>query len=216
MNNRKKAGYLTMLIIFLPFMSVFGQKEGYRSLENAEAVRQRIQNTSRNILTLQASFTQLKHLSILENDIKSTGMFYFKQKNNLRWEYERPFQYIIVMSGNEIRIKNEGKVRLYDIKSNKLFSEISRMMSILLRGEIFDNTSFSVKLTEGDKDYLATLSPAGEDLKQFLNIVYVYFDKKQLTVNQLRMVENSGDYTLITFQDKKINGEIPDSIFSLQ
>ena len=208
-----------ILVVFFLFQVMFpahAQETSYHAVKDITQLKKKIQDTSKDILTIRASFEQLKHLSILENDIKSYGMFYFKRDNNLRWAYEKPYQYVIVMTGDEIRIKNEQKVNAFDLKSNRLFREISLMMSVLLRGEIFENQAFSVEMKENENYYLALLKPSTEELKQFLATVYLYFDKEQLTVAKLRMIEKSGDYTLITFNDKEINIEIPDSIFDLR
>jgi len=212
----KTAGIIFVVIFLLHVMPpTQAQEMGYQAVKDITQLKKKIQDTAKEIQTIRASFEQLKHLSILENDIKSYGMFYFKRENNLRWAYEKPYQYVIVMTGDEIRIKNEQKVNAFDLKSNRLFREISLMMSVLLRGEIFENHAFSVEMKENENYYLALLKPSTEELKQFLATVYLYFDKEQLTVTKLRMIEKSGDYTLITFNDKKINIEIQDSIFDL-
>ena len=211
-----KTSLYILLVCFFPLVPAIGQENDYHPLKDSASVREMIRKSSLDIHSIEASFVQVKHLDILENDIRSEGMFYFKRENKMRWEYDQPFKYIIVMTGDEILIKNENKVSAFNAKSNKLFTEVSRMMSVMLRGEIFDNPAFSVSLT-GNKDfYLATAKPATKEMQQFLNTVYMYFEKKHLTVSKLRMLENSGDYTLITFHDKKINAEIPDSVFSLQ
>ncbi len=206
---------LVVFFLFNEMSPVHAQDTDYHAVKDISQLQKKIQDTSKEIQTIRASFEQLKHLSILENDIKSYGMFYFKRENNLRWAYEKPYQYVIVMTGDEIRIKNEQKINAFDLKSNRLFREISLLMSVLLRGEIFDNQAFSIEMKENENYYLAMLQPTTEELKQFLDIVYLYFDKEQLTVAKLRMIEKSGDYTLITFNEKEINIEIQDSIFDL-
>lgn len=207
---------LLLLITCLVSLRILAQDAAYHDVEDAAQIRSGIQKRSVKIQSIRSSFEQFKHLSILENDIKSEGMFYFKRRDKLRWEYEKPFRYAIVMSEDKIQIKNEDRVSAFDTKSSKLFSEISLMMSILLRGEIFENPSFKIALSENNEYLLATLYPTTKELKQFLDVIYMYFDKSQLTVSKLKMTEKSGDYTLIIFHNKEINVEIPDSIFDLR
>ena len=55
--------------------------------------------------------------------------------------------------------------------------------------------------------------PKNEKMKKMLNEIQIYFDKKDLTVSKLKMLELDGDYTLIDFYDKKTNTPINDEIF---
>jgi outer membrane lipoprotein carrier protein len=53
-------------------------------------------------------------------------------------------------------------------------------------------------------------------MKQMLNEVQIYFDRNDLTVSSLKMIESGGDYTRINFNDKKLNTEIPVEKFNFK
>ena len=49
-----------------------------------------------------------------------------------------------------------------------------------------------------------------------LNEVQIYFDRNDLTVSSLKMIESGEDYTRINFIDKKLNTEIPVEKFNFK
>jgi outer membrane lipoprotein-sorting protein len=53
-------------------------------------------------------------------------------------------------------------------------------------------------------------------MKQMLREVQIYFDKKDLTVASLKMIESGDDYTRIDFINKKLNTNIPVEKFSFR
>ena len=53
--------------------------------------------------SIQADFTQEKHLKILSQPIISTGTFTFQRPQSLRWEYISPIRSILLMHGGEVK-----------------------------------------------------------------------------------------------------------------
>jgi outer membrane lipoprotein-sorting protein len=52
-------------------------------------------------------------------------------------------------------------------------------------------------------------------MKDYLAKIEIMINKKDYTVDGLKMIELSGDYTLISFQNKELNAEIPADIFRI-
>ena len=63
---------------------------------------------------------------------------------------------------------------------------------------------------------MSKLVPRAEKMKQMLNEVQICFDKNDLTVSGLKMVESGEDYTKIDFINKKLNTDIPLEKFSFK
>ena len=58
--------------------------------------------------------------------------------------------------------------------------------------------------------------PVDVKMREFLEEIQLYFDKKDLTVARLKMMEQGGDFTMVNFVNKKVNAGIPDQQFDFK
>jgi len=63
---------------------------------------------------------------------------------------------------------------------------------------------------------MAKMIPIDPKMREFLQEIHLYFDKKDLTVSRLKMMEQGGDFTLVNFQNKKLNAGISDQQFDFK
>jgi len=153
----------------------------------------------------------------LSEKIISKGHFFFKKDNNIRWEYTEPTQYLIIISNNQLYTRDDKSQKQYDIQSNKMFQEMNRFISGCIQGDILKNDKdFAIEYFENSKWYYVKLVPRDEKMKQMLHEVQICFDKNDLTVSSLKMVESGEDYTRIDFINKKLNTDIPLEKFSFK
>jgi outer membrane lipoprotein-sorting protein len=165
--------------------------------------------------TITADFTQVKDMSFLEEKATSSGKFYFEKEKKLRWEYTEPFAYAIILNGERIRIIDEGKVKDFDAGSNRMFLEISNVMTGMVNGTLLTGNQFITTWSEAEGYYKALLNPTSPAMKDYLDHIELKLNKADYSVEELKMFEKSGDYTHITFRNKKLNETIPADIFRL-
>lgn len=194
---------------------VTAQNEGFKPVSNVSEVEQTLIQASGKMKSLSSNFVQQKKLEYLETTIESTGKFWFKDGTKLRWEYTSPFEYIIVANNGKFMIKDEEKTSVYDTKSNKAFEELNQILISTVNGTLISSGKFKIVIKENAASYLVELVPENEQMKQVLSNIHLYFSKTDYTVYKVKMVESAQDYTIITFSNKKINHEIPESIFNL-
>ena len=170
---------------------------------------------SQKTISVTSDFTQEKEMSFMEEKVTSTGKFYFQKENRLRWEYLKPFQYVIILNNNRIRIIDEGEVKDYDAGSNRMFVEISGVMSGLVNGTLLQSDKFGQTWYEAAGYYRVILVPRETMMKDYLTKIVLKLSKQDFSVDELKMFEKSGDYTLITFRNKKMNETITADIFNV-
>lgn len=205
----------SFLTIFFFCSSLLSFAQGFQPVKSPDALKAKITSVNSTVQTIQSNFTQEKFLSVMSEKIQSKGTFLFKKENTVRWEYTEPFKYIIVLSGQKVQIRDEDKKSEYDMSSNKSFRQINDMMVQLVQGTVFKSTQYSIKYLESDKAFMVELTPTDKKLKEFFKNIQLYFDKMNYDVNQIKMVESSGDYTSIRFNNRKINVSIPADKFIL-
>ena len=52
-------------------------------------------------------------------------------------------------------------------------------------------------------------------MQEFIQSIVLEINKKDYTVDSLKIIEKSGDYTLIHFINKKFNAVIPENLFDV-
>ena len=65
--------------------------------------------------SVQAYFSQEKHLKILVRPLISTGRFVFQAPGSLRWEYSTPLRSVLIM--------HDGRIKKYVEVNGKLTEE---------------------------------------------------------------------------------------------
>lgn len=208
-----------IIIMILMTVSFTGLKitaqDAYIPMQDINAFKLHLGNMADQVQTIESDFIQEKKLSVLADKIISRGSFCFRKENNIRWEYTEPYHYLIILSGGRIFIKEESGQNQYDIQSNQMFREMNRFISGCIQGEILkDENEYQIEYLENQKEYYVKLVPNSVTLREMLNEVQIAFDKGDLTVMRITMVESGGDYTKISFINKKINTNIPVEKFS--
>ena len=138
-------------IVFLLLIPVACFSQTYKAVKDTTALKLKIENMSKATTSIESDFTQEKNLSVLSEKIISKGHFVFKKDNLLRWEYNTPSKYLIVINKEKVMIKDEKKTSKYDMNSNKVFKEINDIMVSCVQGTIFKSNKFKTNYFENDK-----------------------------------------------------------------
>lgn len=207
---------LVAILVCLWGFSIQAQDKSFQELKDPTAFKTAFAAASAKMNSFRADFTQEKNLSLLSEKIKSAGKFSFKKENKVRMEYRQPFDYLLVINGNYVRIKDGQKSNTISVKSSKLFQKINQLTVDCVSGKVLSNTDFQSKIFESPQAFLVQLTPVSKELKDLFSSIQVYLDKKDYSVSRLNMVEKGGDNTLIVFSQKEINAAIGDDQFSVK
>jgi outer membrane lipoprotein-sorting protein len=211
-NNRLIA--LLTAVLFCVGTQTLAQ-ERLQPMQDIDAFKEGMKIASAGTNSIGSDFEQLKHLSFLEEDVLSRGVFYFQKENKLRWEYSEPFFYLIIFNKDTVVIQDDRKTNVYDAASGQMFRQINDIMLSLVNGTILESKDFTFDYYEDATFYQLALTPLDENMKDFLSEILLTIDRKDFSAEELYMVEPSGDYTHIRFINKKLNEAIPHHTFDL-
>lgn len=189
------------------------KSQNFKPVKDTISLKSNIEAMNKKIQTIESDFTQVKNLSILSEKITSKGSFKFKKENSLRWEYQSPSKYLIIIHKDKIMIKDDKKTSKYDMNSNKVFKEINDIMLSCVQGTIFKSKKFKTNYLENDKYFMLELLPQDKNMKTTFKKINLYFDKNVTSVAKMEMIETNDDVTSIDFHNKKLNETISDSAF---
>jgi outer membrane lipoprotein-sorting protein len=207
----------SLIICLLMSAEILQAQEQLSPMSDIDGFKTKLEEMSKSTQTISCDFIQEKNLVVLAEKIISRGVFFFRKENNIRWEYTKPYRYLIIISNGHLFTRDDKNQKLYDIESNKMFQEMNRFISGCIQGDILRNDKdYAAEYFEGPSTYFVKLVPRSDKMRQMLNEVQIWFDRKDLTVSALKMVESGQDYTKIDFINKKLNTDIPLEKFSFK
>ena len=203
-------------LCLLCFHFLQAQYAGYKPVNNLAEFKQQYTTAAQKTQSIKSDFVQEKNLAMLSDKIVSKGKFWFKKSNLVRMEYNQPFQYLMIMNGNSVYIKDGQKENKMSTRSNKLFQQINKITVDCIQGTVLDNTDFKINVFENAQYYLIEMSPVVKSLKEFLKNINIVVAKKDYSVSKIDMIEPGDDNTVINFLNKEINSAIPDAVFTIK
>lgn len=202
--------YLLLLWSLLSVVSISAQ-----TLNEAQ-IRQRVNQAAAAMKTMQCDFVQTKHLKMLNDDMVAQGKMYYQQSSKLRWEYTNPYTYTFVLNSDKVLLKNQQRNDVIDVKQNKMFREIARvMMSSVVGNCLFDDKTFKTTIATTNSEWIATLVPQRKDMRQMFQKIVLHFNPQRAVVSCVEMIEKNGDRTLITLKNIRTNETINAAIFAV-
>jgi outer membrane lipoprotein-sorting protein len=118
-----------------------------------------------------------------------------------------------VIKDGLMTIKNEGKENKVAMESSPIFKQINNLMLSTVKGDLLLNKDFDSKVFENANSYKLELTPKQAQMKEFIAKIVIILDKKDFSVNSIRMIEPAGDDTFISFTNKRNNAALPKDIF---
>ncbi|NOS55081.1 MAG: outer membrane lipoprotein carrier protein LolA [Cyclobacteriaceae bacterium] len=206
---------LLVSLLLFRFEETFSQHTGFKPIVNFPDFKVQFKLESSKINSIVSDFAQEKVLTALTEKIKSEGKFLFMRNNKVRIEYQKPFTYLVMMNGEKMLVRDNQKDNRINVKSNKLFQQINRIMIDCVQGTMLDSKDFTVKVFEDDNTFLLEMTPVSKALSQFFQTIVLLVEKKDYSAKSIEMREPNGDKTVITFINKKLNAEIADAVFAL-
>lgn len=203
---------LTLLFLFLTPAFSFAQSEKMGDRE-AREFRTLAENKAQSIETLATDFVQQKHMTFLSQPIETSGEMLFQTPDNLLWKYTQPYVYSIVFSNNKVHINNDGDRSTIDVGNNKTFEKINQLIIGSVSGNLFDDASFEIAMYKSKQYNMAVLIPK-TTIKQYISKLELYFSKEDFTVEEVKLIEPSGDFTHIKFKNKKTNIRLDPNTFT--
>src|SRR6185503_15443813 len=104
----KKIGFLIGLMSVVGTLAT-AQPVGYKPVDNLTEFKTKFAEEGKKVSTISSNFIQEKNLSVLEEKIISEGKFWYKKERKVRLEYQKPFRYLMMMSGDQMVIRDEQK-----------------------------------------------------------------------------------------------------------
>ena len=203
-----------MILAFFSVLSVTGQTK--LTKEQEKDVLEKMEKSSNALHSLQCDFVQSKRMKILNKDMISKGVLYFKKPDKIRWQYTTPYDYIFIMNGDKVQIKSTKSTKNIDIQGNKIFRQVtSIILNTITGGGLKNSPDFDVELFKLNDVYFAKMRPKKREVMQVYSSIEVYFNASLTMVESIKMIEKSGEYTVVKLISPKVNNPINENVFKV-
>jgi outer membrane lipoprotein-sorting protein len=203
-----------ILILQLVVCITHAQPTGYMPVKSETEISAKLKEYAAKLKSIKCDFKQEKHLEYLDVALESGGKFWFVSPDKVRWEYDKPFNYILILSSGKLKMISDKSNNEIDMKGNAVFEQVNNLMIAAVSGNVFDNKEYSVKAFENKEYYLINIKPVSGYLSQMIKEIDLYFDKKNYVVTKIRMLESESDYSMITFTNLNINEPVDIKVFN--
>ncbi len=201
------------LFLFSLIIGFFGFAQTKMTSSEIVNFKKSVINEVKQLATYSTDFTETKHLSFLKTPSISTGSLYLKSPNKVVWKYIKPEQTTILFAENKIILKKAGKKNTTDLSKNKGFQKLNDLVLGSFNGDLFNSNDFTSVFFKSKNARVVQLNPKEKQLQKFIKQVVLTFDNQSDLVSEVKMIQPSGDYTLIKFSNKKINPKLEESLF---
>jgi outer membrane lipoprotein-sorting protein len=164
---------------------------------------------------LVCDFEQTKTMSLLSDDITSTGKMYYRRDGCLRWEYAPPDAYTFIQN-NKKALMLAGDKRISDVKLSRFFQEmVGVMMNGISGSGLTDTKNFDVSYSGNVAQLEVTLVPVRKEMKKMFSSIKLTFNLKDYTADEIELKEKSGDVTIIRLLNKQLNVDVDNAKFDV-
>jgi outer membrane lipoprotein carrier protein len=200
------------LLFFLGLTINSLNAQNYSKLSETNTFEKKLRTSVGDLKTFSSTFDQIKYVTYLNVKVNSSGKYYIKKPDYLRWEYTKPYNYIVKVREGKVTIDDNGENSELKVKGTKIFEQVNKILKLSMTGGFSKSEDFIFHLYESEKDFKVILTPKNIEEGLFKNYE-LYFEKEKLSMEGIKLIEKNDDYTLITFSEVKINEPLPNSLF---
>lgn len=179
-----------------------------------QAFQSELRRKNEQVNSIKCEFTQTREMSILANAVSKTGTFYFVKPGNMLLAFHDGD--FIKMTSQWFEMKTGSNVTTTSVTSNPMLRSLSSILSACVVGD-FDKMSngFAVNYQQTASEWVITLKPQRGKAASKISRIVISFDKRDMSLNELRMEEKSGDYTSYRFAQKQFNVAVDSKLFNV-
>jgi outer membrane lipoprotein-sorting protein len=197
---------MRLLLLTLMLLSVSappGAQDRPLAGEARKAFIEKIRKSMAKVRVVVAAFEQEKNYSMFDGVVKHYGFILYQQPDKLRWEIEKPFRSILIVSGTDV-----AKFEFRKGKRRKL--ELGRAKDVLLI--VMDQIRgwFRGDFAKSEKDYTVefhakapariVMRPRSKALRKTVESFELRLANDLASVTQVTIREKGGDTTVMRFR----------------
>ncbi len=180
---------------------------------------QRLRESRAPYHTFATRFVQRKHLAILDVELQSEGMIFFRRPGSVRYEILVPVRSLMTYDGKRVQCYTftEGAWKLLNNPAATAIGQVLRQIGRWIQGDFdSDRKMFDIDVVPAD-NYAGCirLTPHSEALTKYIQRVEIYVEQApDYRVTRVIIRESEVDLTDMRFRQELRNPSLPEGTFS--
>ena len=168
-----------------------------------------------SVSSIKCHFIQTREMSVLQNVVRKEGTFYFQRPGNMLLSFNDGDY--IKMTEEWFEMKTGENTTTTKISSNPMLRNLSTILSACVVGDFAQMIrGFSIQVQSQAKQWVVIMTPQRGKAASKISQIVLHFDRETMSLNTLKMVEKSGDYTMYGFSNKQFNVSIDGKLFKIE
>ena len=184
--------------------------------DQLDLVLKRIESKFKEIDSMTTGFIQHRKLSVFKHELEIRGKIYMQQPDAFAWYVEKPFKSAMIIDGDIIKQWDEetGKTRKISLRKKPAFRAAVDQMRLWFSAQYSElRSSYSIKLV-AENPVILEFRPKEEDAgSSFFSKVLITFREDEGYLQSIAIYEDSGDSTVINFEETSLNTEVDKAIW---
>ena len=169
--------------------------------------------------TLKTDFTQEKKMAMFKEKMVMKGRIYLQKPSKIAWHVDSPIRYSVLITDKLIRQwdSDTDKVQEISLAKNPIFQNVLNQMNVWFSGSygsMLDTNTVTV--LKADPLVIEFLPKEGNIAKKVIKNITITFRSDQKYLQQIRILENSGDITTIRFFNTQLNPPLNSTNFEVK
>lgn len=167
----------------------------------------KIMSENKRIKSIECPFTHTKYLPFMSENIISKGMFYYDINGKVCMDYIEPAGELLLINGDLFKMVANGKERKMNAQSKSKAGELSNLLFACFQGNLSGLNDCKITYEETADLYIMTVVMLKKS-KMLPEILVLEYNKKDYSIERMKMEEDDGSFSLYELKGKKINTDI--------
>jgi outer membrane lipoprotein-sorting protein len=169
--------------------------------------------------TLKTDFIQEKKMAMFKEKMVMKGRIYLQKPSKIAWHVDSPIRYSVLITDKLIRQwdSDTDKVQEISLTKNPIFQNVLNQMNVWFSGNygsMLETNTVTVLKT--DPLVIEFLPKEGNIARKVIKTITITFRADQKYLQQIKILENSGDVTTIRFSNTLMNPPLTNSNFEVK
>lgn len=169
--------------------------------------------------TLKTDFIQEKEMALFREKIVLKGRIYIRKPNELAWHVDSPLRYSVLITDKFIRQWDEdtNQVQEVSLAKNPIFQNVLKQLTVWFSGEYGTLLENNEMRLVSSAPLVIEFKPRDKSIsKKVIQSITITFRDDQTYLQQIRIVELTGDVTTLRFTNTQFNAPLDKKSFEVQ
>lgn len=205
----------TIRYILITIALMIGFTASAQNGSTEEQFERELKLKNESVTSIKCHFLQTREMSVLQNVVRKEGTFYFQRPGNMLLSFNDGDY--IKMTDEWFEMKTGENTTTTKISSNPMLRNLSTILSACVVGDFAQMIrGFSIQVQSQAKQWVVIMTPQRGKAASKISQIVLHFDRETMSLNTLKMVEKSGDYTMYGFSNKQFNVAIDGKLFKIE